>query len=183
MNYSNYNLNIYNTIPKINLYEDDDMIDEDIMRKKKVEQKDNARLGTKGVFSNLCDKIDNELALIFFSKENIKRIQKMIKEEIYIKTNKQFKLDEDQDENDLMTVLRNVYTEHARFNPKNIIHQVKILNKHVINYVTPDMISQLKQYYSYIKEINQPIKPIFRPMNVNNAGRRTTPSLTTTFGF
>ena len=45
------------------------------------------------------------------------------------------------------------------------------------------MITEIKQTYGYIKEINEPIKPIPRPMNVNNAGRKTLPSITTTYGI
>ena len=45
------------------------------------------------------------------------------------------------------------------------------------------MITEIKQFYGYLKEINEPLKPIDRPINVNNAGRKTLPSLTSVWQF
>ncbi len=125
----------------------------------------------------------DEVAKIYFSEKNMKRIQNMIKKEVLIKTNNNFRLDDDQDENDLLVVMRAIYLEYAKFLPNKIVRQVKELNNITVNYIIPNMITNIKQSYSYIKEINQPIRPIDRPVNVNNAGRKTLPSLTTTWGF
>lgn len=122
---------------------------------------------------------DSELSKIFFSDENFRRIQKKIKREIYLRTGGQFKLDVDQEPRDVYIVMRSVYLEYARFLPGEIVRQVKRLNLKVIDEVVPGMITELKQYYGYLKEINKPLTPIPRPMNVNNAGRRTLPSVTT----
>ena len=135
---------------------------------------------TKGIN---CNEVYDEISKIFYSQENITRIQKMIRKTIYEKTKGQFKLDEDQDESDLLIVMRAVFMEHARFLPIKIVHQIKELNKRTIEYIVPDMVTEIKQSYAYIKEINEPIKPIPRPMNVNNAGRRTLPALTSAWGF
>ncbi len=121
---------------------------------------------------------ENELSKIFFSQRNIRRIQEQIKQEVLIKTKGKYKLDHDQEETDLLICMRGVYFEHAKFLPDRIVHQVKKLNTQTVNYVVPDMITAIKQYYSYIKEINEPLKPMIRPLNVNNGGRRTLPSVT-----
>ncbi|AYV78269.1 MAG: hypothetical protein Edafosvirus8_19 [Edafosvirus sp.] len=130
----------------------------------------------KGVF------IPTDLSRLFFSNENIKRIQNMIKKEIYNKTEGKFKVD-DQDESDLLVAMRATFMNYGDFLPDKIIHQVKLLNKRVVCDVLPDMITNIKQYYSYIDEINKPIQPIARPLNVSHAGRRTLPSLTSAWGF
>jgi len=122
------------------------------------------------------------LSELFFSKENINRIQKMIKTEIMIQTAGKYKVDE-QDESDLLVAMRATFMNYGDFLPDKIVHQVKLLNKKVICDVTPDMITEIKQYYSYIDEINKPLQPIARPMNVSHAGRRTLPSLTSAWGF
>ncbi len=139
----------------------------------KQENYDRARYATKSLFEK------NEITKLFFSNENMMRIQKKIKEDIYIKTKGQYTSDEDQDESDLMIAMRAVYLDKCKNLPGQVIRQVKILNKQTVDYVIPDMISNIKQYYGYIKDINKPLEPMMRPMNVNNAGRRLLPSITT----
>jgi len=140
---------------------------------KKEENYDRARYATKSLFEK------NHITNVFFSNENIKRIQKKIKEEVFIKTKGQYTLDEDQDESDLMIAMRAVYLDKCKNLPGETIRQVKLLNKQTVDYILPDMISNIKQYFGYIKDINQPLIPMMRPMNVNNAGRRLLPSMTT----
>lgn len=122
---------------------------------------------------------DSELSKIFFSDENIKRLQRKLRKEVLVRTNRQFRLEVDQEQKDLIISMRAVYMEQARFLPGQIVRQIKVLNQKVVNDILPGMITELRQYYGYLKEINKPLEPIMRPMNVNNAGRRTLPSVTT----
>ena len=135
------------------------------------------QLLTKG---ELCD---DELSKIYFSDENVLRIQKMIKQEVFIKTKGKYKLEDDQDESDLLVVMKSIFFEYAKHLPFKLVHQVKALNKKTMEAIIPDIITNIKQSYDYLKEINEPLKPIDRPVNVNNAGRKTLPSLTTVYGF
>lgn len=115
---------------------------------------------------------------IFFSKDNIKRIQNMIKIEVFNRTNGKFILDEDQEDDDVVIVMMYIYQEEARHLPEHIIHQVKRLNQKVINYCIPDILTNIKQDYNYQKEINEPLKVLDRPINDNNKGRKLLPSIT-----
>jgi hypothetical protein len=124
----------------------------------------------------------SELSKLFFSDENFKRIQKGIKAEVYKRTNGTFRLDVDQEQRDLFILMRAVYMQNARFLPGEIVRQVKRLNQKVITDSVPDIITGIKQEYGYLKEINKPLDPIPRPINVNNRGRRTLPCVCTTFG-
>ena len=121
------------------------------------------------------NKKPSKVALEYFSVSNIKRIQNDIKKTIYIKTNKKYKLSEDQHVLDLLQVMKHIYTEYGKYTIKSVIRQVKKLNKYTIKSVIPDMINNIKQYYGYLKEINSSIKPIDTPMNVNRAGRLQLP--------
>jgi hypothetical protein len=129
------------------------------------------------------NKEGDDLTQIFFSAENMKRIQKLMRKEITMRTKGEFRLDVDQDETKLLIVMKSVYNEHARFLPDKVVRQVKALNKKVIDYIAPDMVTEIKQEYGYIKEINEPLKPMMRPVNVNSAGRNVLPSLTSVWGF
>jgi hypothetical protein len=123
----------------------------------------------------------SNVSKLYFGKENIKRIQTMLKKAVYKETDKKFILETDQDENDLLIAMRAVYLTHASHLQNAVIRQVKILNAHTMDYIVPDLISNIRQHYGYLKEINEPIKPIPRPINVGKAGRKTLPSVTTIF--
>lgn len=124
---------------------------------------------------------ESELSKLFFSDDNFKRIQLKIKKEIFKRTQGEFKLDVDQEQRDLFIVMRAVYMEYGRFLPYQIVRQVKRLNDKVVDSIVPGMLTEIKQEYGYLKEINKPLDPIARPQNCNGAGRRTLPSVFTTF--
>lgn len=115
------------------------------------------------------------VARAFFSKQNVRLMQCKIKQSIYNETKGKVILEEDLDESDLLIAMRALYLQEGRFLPDNvdkIDHQVKRLNLKVINYIIPDIITNIKQQYYYIKEINSPIKPIDRPINDSVKGRK-----------
>lgn len=136
---------------------------------------DRARQATQGFFEK------NHITVVFFSDENMKRIQKKIKEEVIKRTKGQYQLDEDQDEADLTIVMRAVYLDKCKNLPGETVRQVKLLNQQTVDYIVPDLISNIKQYFGYIKDINQPLQPMMRPMNVSSSGRRLLPSVTTLY--
>lgn len=123
----------------------------------------------------------SELSRLFFSEENIKRIQKKIKRAVLDRTNGKYRLDTDQDVDDIIVCMRSVYIEFGKYQPEQIVRQVKRLNDKVVDETVPSIITNIKQYYGYLADITNPIKPLDRPINVNNAGRRTLPSVTTRF--
>lgn len=119
------------------------------------------------------------LSEMFFGDENVKRLQKRIKREVYNRSNKKIKVLTDQDREDLIIPMRAVYFDNAKHLPTNIPHQVKILNELVINYIMPDLMTNVKQYFDYIRDINSPLKAHNVPLDVNHAGRKILPSYTT----
>lgn len=125
---------------------------------------------------------NSELSKLFFSDENFKRIQKLLKAEVFRRTNKVFRVDVDQEQMDLFLVMRATYLEQARNLPGQTVRQVKRLNQKVVESSVPGMISAIKQEIGYNVEINKPLSPIDRELNVNNRGRRTLPGIYTTFG-
>lgn len=118
---------------------------------------------------------------IFFSQENINRLQKKIKYELFVRTNGKYKLETNQNESDLLVVMRAVFITCATHMPYKIVSQVKELNHRVIERIIPDMISIVKQDDEYIKQLDRPINPIPLPVCMNSKGRLALPSVTTTF--
>lgn len=125
----------------------------------------------------------SKVADLYFSVTNIKRIQKQIKKEIYNRSYKKFRLLEDQNVLDLLHAMRAIYKLYAKDLPERVVKQVKLLNKQTVQYVAPDIIVALKQHYSYLDDIKNPINPIQQPINVNNAGRIQLPSISQLYGL
>lgn len=148
-----------------------------LLQEHRKNYKNMAEYALKGIHT------DSELGRLYFSDENIKRVQRMIRKEVYKRTGGQFKLEIDQAQRDLYFAMRAVYAEHCRFLPGQIVRQVKRLNQKVVDETVPGMITEIRQHYGYLKEINKPLEPIDRPVNVSNAGRLTLPSITTVLGL
>jgi hypothetical protein len=120
---------------------------------------------------------------LFFSQENIRRLQKMIKYEVFVRTNGKYKLEVDQNETDLLVVMRDVMISCADNTPYKVVHQVKTLNHRVVERIVPDMISMIKQDDDYVKQLDKPIDPIPLPVCMSSRGRLQLPSVTTTFYY
>lgn len=125
---------------------------------------------------------NDEVSLMYFSEENVRRIQKHIRNEVYRQSNGKFNLDVDQDELDLLLIMRTVFFENAKHIPTHVVRQVKELNKKTLEYLIPDVMTNIRQNLGYIRDITTPIKPLERPLNVNRGGRKTLPSFTSTWG-
>lgn len=125
---------------------------------------------------------NSELSEMYFSDENMERLQRQIRREVYRESNGKFKLEVDQDKSDLLIIMRAVFLENARHLPTKIISQVKELNKLTLEYLIPDLMSNIRQDIGYLRDITTPLKPLDRPLNVNRGGRKTLPSFTTTWG-
>jgi hypothetical protein len=120
---------------------------------------------------------------VFFSKENIHRIQKKIKNKIYEKTDGKVILTVDQDELDLLIIMNNIFNKIPldEFNSLEPIRQIKRLNRIVIKSIVPEMIINIKQSSGYSNTIDKTSQPLPLPINANRAGKKTLPSVTTTF--
>jgi hypothetical protein len=139
---------------------------------------DNSSLALRSVLMN-----NTSLSKLFFSKENVDRIQKKIKTSVITLSKGKFKMDVDQDEIELNLAMRAVFLDHGKNLENYLVRQVKVLNQHVLDSIMPEIMTNIQQYYGYLKDISQPYTTLARPMNVNNAGTKTLPSMTSRWGF
>jgi hypothetical protein len=123
------------------------------------------------------------LSKLFFSNENMQRIQNRIKRDVYFQTNKKFKLEINQNSEDLLIVMRAIYLNVANNYPDHVVRQVKILNEKTLEDVVPGIITNLKQQYNYIRDISTQPVPLPPPLNVSSKGRKSLPSPTSVWGF
>jgi hypothetical protein len=121
---------------------------------------------------------DNILNQTFFSKANMKIIQNGIRYHVHKKTNN---IIGEQNETDLIIIMRAMYFQHCRNLPNNIAEQIEELNDKVIENVLPKLISNIKQYQDYLENKARIPEPISRSINVNNKGTKQLRSVTSTF--
>ena len=123
------------------------------------------------------------LGELFFSRDNINRIQNKIKKELYIRSKGEYVLNVAQNESDLLILMRAVYISDAMHEPYRLVHQVKMLNHLTVERIIPDMISMIKQDEKYLYDIDHPIMPIALPVNINSKGNKALPSAMTTYNL
>lgn len=137
---------------------------------------------------------DTPLSFLFFSEENIKNIQNVIKMLVFKETQQVI---DNQDLNNLLVVMRSTYIEyhqHPDVIPetatalekvellKAYTTEVSRLNEIVINDITPRILSGLVGYLGYLKDSSRVPIPNERSKNVNSTGTREYRSITATLG-
>lgn len=113
-------------------------------------------------------------SLLYFSKENIDELQRLIRYKVYISTNKQFIID-NQNETELVIVMRAMFLQYSKLpgDYSKYKQEIDRINSLVINKTLPDIISGVKQYVGYIKDSTQNYIPISRGTNQSIAGEKT----------
>ena len=134
------------------------------------------------------------LILKYLSGKNIKHVKNKLKTNINNELESQPDLSIDNGKTklvflgdisdyDLINMMKKTYYEYGNNLPNNLKQQVCNLNKITINIMTPLLITELKCQYNYLRDINDPIKPIQLPLNVRHVGKKMLPSQTSIWGF
>ena len=124
-----------------------------------------------------CDQGD--LETFFFSNENIYLINKQLIINVFKKTNGEFKISPQKNE-DLIIVMRYTFIEYARHLPYDITNQIRELNSIVIGQILPNIITQITQRKEYLRVINEPRELLPLPIS-ESMSSKLLPSITTTF--
>jgi hypothetical protein len=114
----------------------------------------------------------NLLNQIYFSDENLQKIQNLIRYNVYQISKKQFTIGE-QDKTQLQIVMRSIYLQYSRNLNNNIPEQISQLNKIITDYLVPKIISNIKQYLKYLEDKNGTYQVMDHPKNVSNAGLKS----------
>lgn len=114
----------------------------------------------------------------FFHQLNINSLQKLLIKEVYLKSNGKF-LIERQNDADLISVMEEIFPDSTRLNfPSDAIirDQVKKLNRIVLDYIVPMVISDLQTQAAYLKAAFNPMEIMPLPKNVSKRGSKGLPS-------
>lgn len=110
-----------------------------------------------------------QLAMLFFSDENIDLINKQLVLNIYKATNKKYKIPF-QDKDKLLIVMRYVWIEYSKNLDFDYKEQIKKLNCVVVYEISPNIITNIEQQIGYEKKLEREEKSKF---NVNTLPENT----------
>ena len=133
------------------------------------QETNNNNLDSQLLKGHICS---SELSNQFFSKCNIHHIQELLKQNIYILSNKTHVIGP-QSEIELLIIMRHLYLNNAKNKNINIINQINELNDLVIKKCVPFILTKLEQRKEYIKDISSSLKIMEHPKNVNSSSTRT----------
>lgn len=120
-----------------------------------------------------------DLETHFFSDENIDLINKQLIITVFKKTNGEFKISTQKNE-DLIIVMRYTFIEYAKHLPYDITNQIRELNCIVVGQIVPNIITQITQRKEYLRVISSPREILPHPIS-ESTSNKLLPSVTTTF--
>mgnify|MGYP006198050485 CR=1 FL=1 len=120
----------------------------------------------KGFFSKNC------LNDVFFSNMNIEALQTGMKNMVANATNGKTIIGL-QNEIELKVIMRSIYLQYGKNRTDDIVYQVRDLNKKVLDYAVPKILTEEEQYRNYIIDASNIHTPMDRSTNVSNKGSKT----------
>jgi len=121
---------------------------------------------TKGFMSKNC------LNDLFFSNTNMNALQTGMKNMVANATNGK-EIISKQNEIELKVIMRSIYLQYGKNLNEDVIQQVRDLNKKVLNYSVPKILSEIEQYKNYVRDASNLYIPIENSTNVSNKGSKT----------
>lgn len=119
--------------------------------------------------------LPNRLQTVFFSPDNINRLQQAIQYYVNKRSDGQFKIGR-QSDNELELVMRSVYLQYGKNRDVDLQQQVRELNAYVLSYAVENILSNVRQYLVYKKDISQLPVPLDLPIYSSSQGTRTSPN-------
>jgi len=111
----------------------------------------------------------------FFSAENVKRIQQLIRKGVFDRSQPKGYVIDDQSTDELKIIMRAIYYQYARNMPSDIRSQVEDLNRKVVEWSVPHVLSAVDHYFFYLKDISHMPVPLAQPQHLSRAGTKSLP--------
>jgi hypothetical protein len=116
-----------------------------------------------------CHHKETAISRAFFSERNIQIIQNAIRAAVFEKTKETIS---EQDKTQILLVMRNIYFRFCKHLPHNVKEQIKDMNMRVLKYLEPLILSEMKQYTTYIQDSFSTLRPQNYPEQTQSAGQR-----------
>jgi hypothetical protein len=121
---------------------------------------------------NTLKQTETPLNSLFFSQENVDVIQKTLRHKF--KGESGLSIDR-QDGRDLFALMRAVFIMYEQNPYDNTIEQVKNINEVVVNKALDQIRTNVSQFMTYVRDMDQPIMPLATPENTSVYGTRISP--------
>jgi hypothetical protein len=115
---------------------------------------------------------ETPLSAAYFSQKNMGIIQNAVRYEVYERSGKKWVIDP-QSADELKIIMRAIFYENARHLSTNIVGQIDILNKKVVDWIVPRVFMEIKQHFHYLDDISHMPIPLSHPISMSSAGTRT----------
>ena len=112
----------------------------------------------------------------FFSADNVELLQNRIRKEVYDKSQPKGYMIDKQSVEELKIIMRAIYLQYARNLPKDIPAQIDDLNKKVIDWSVPHILSAVDHYHFYINDISHLPVPLAHMQHLSRAGTKSLPA-------
>jgi hypothetical protein len=112
------------------------------------------------------------LNTVFFSKGNIDLLQDKIAEQVWLMSNKKYRIDRQSDD-DLQIIMRSYYLMFGENNDARVAEELEDLNRRVVGYASGKIYSEAEFYLFYRRDIEDFAPPIAGPINTQVYGTRT----------
>ena len=113
----------------------------------------------------------NCVSTLYFSDKNIDILQKGLKNKVYSDSNNSYLIGR-QSDTELKIIMRSIYFQYCKNNSENIIEQVRELNRLVLEWSVPQIITNIKQHNSYKQDISTLPMPLERSQLTTQKGTR-----------
>lgn len=120
------------------------------------------------------------LSNLFFSRYNINRVQNELRYRVWLQSGKKYVIGR-QSDIELEIVMRATYLQFSLNQNEKFEEQVNYLNKLVLDYCVPNVLSEVEQYLGYLDNVQKLPNPLPLPENLSSSGTKTLRSVTTTF--
>ena len=115
------------------------------------------------------------LSTAFFTRANISAIQEGIRVGVKSRGGSKNYIIDDQDVNELQMIMRGFFLQYAKNSPIGINSQVSELNRMIIEWSIPRIVSEIEQYHFYINDISHLPVPLEQPLHLSSAGTKSLP--------
>lgn len=111
---------------------------------------------------------------VFFSNDNINFLQNAIIKNVASCSNS-YKISR-QDDNTLIIIMRSIFLQYVQ-NLEDMQKEVQIMNSLIIDYCVKNIVSNIKHYIYYLKDISQLPQPLEHPKYMRSDGLKNYKSI------
>lgn len=114
----------------------------------------------------------NPVSDLYFSDANVAALQEGLRYRVYKETDGKYVIGR-QSDTELRIVMRSIYLTYSRNLPGSVVDQVRELNRRVLEWTVPEVLSNLKQHLTYMRDASTLPMPLERGELMTAKGSRT----------